>query len=61
MEETFVKPMEEKRQAEAAKKKAEENKAKAEAAMAKARATKKTSPANVDEETGEIKPEGEGK
>ena len=61
VEETFVKPMEEKRQAEAAKKKAEENKAKAEAAMAKARATKKTSPANVDEETGEIKPEGEGK
>lgn len=61
VEETFVKPMEEKKQAEAAKRKAEENKAKAEAAMAKARATKKTSPANVDEETGEIKPEGESK
>lgn len=58
VEETFTKPMEEKKQAEAAKKKAEDNKAKAEAAMAKARATKKTAPANVDEATGEIMPEG---
>ena len=61
VEETFVKPMEEKKQAEAAKRKAEENKAKAEAAMAKARATKKTAPTNVDEATGEIMPEGESK
>ena len=59
VEETFVKPMEEKRQAEAAKKKAEENKARAEKAMAKAK--KGTDPANVDEATGEIIPEGESK
>ena len=59
VEETFVKPMEEKRQAEAARKKAEENKARAEKAMAKAK--KGTDPANVDEATGEIIPEGESK
>ena len=59
VEETFTKPMEEKKQAEAAKKKAEENKARAEKAMAKAK--KGTDPANVDEETGEIIPEGESK
>ena len=59
VEETFVKPIEERRQAEAAKKKAEENKARAEKAMAKAK--KGNAPANVDEETGEIKPEVESK
>lgn len=53
-QEAFVKPVEERKQAEEAKRKAEETKAKATAAAK--RATKGNEvPANVDTETGEIK------
>ena len=54
VQEAFVKPVEERKQAEEAKRKAEETKAKATAAAK--RATKGNEvPANVDPETGEIK------
>lgn len=54
VQEAFVKPVEERKQAEEAKRKAEETKAKATAAAK--RSTKANEvPANVDPETGEIK------
>lgn len=52
VQEAFVKPVEERRLAEEAKKKSEETKSKAAAAMKKQTAK---APANVDQETGEIK------
>lgn len=58
VQESFFKPIEERRQAEAAKKKAEEAKSKAIEAMSKQRKGSSKSeevPANVDAETGEIK------
>ena len=58
VQESFFKPIEERRQAEAAKKKSEEAKNKAQEAMNKQRkqsAKNDEIPANVDAETGEIK------
>lgn len=52
VQEAFVKPVEERRLAEEAKKKSKETKSKAAAAMKKQTAK---APANVDQETGEIK------
>lgn len=56
VQEAFVKPVEERRQAEEAKRKAEESKAKAVAAVKRQSKAKESEvPANVDPETGEIK------
>ena len=61
VQEAFLKPVEERKLAIEAKKKSEETKGKAAAAMKKQTTKKDEAPANVDAETGEIKPEEAGK